>query len=99
MMSILQLPLLFIPIFYLGWKSHLVGYAFTNTLLFGLLLILGHIPRIIMYFSPEGISAYPSAVGFYGGLAINSFGIPVGFYGSYLALRLAWQKKVNQSVD
>jgi hypothetical protein len=99
MMSIVQLPIVFVPILYLGWKSYLVSYAFINGLVFGLLFYMGHIPRIMMYFSPEGISAYPSAIGFYGGLLINTLGISVAFYGSYLALRLAWKRKYNHPAD
>ncbi|QHJ87743.1 hypothetical protein EYZ66_05270 [Aequoribacter fuscus] len=99
MVSIVQLPIIVLPILYLGWKSYLVSYAFINGLVFGLLFYMGHIPRIMMYFSPEGISAYPSAIGFYGGMLINTFGIPVAFYGSYLALRLAWKRKYNHPVD
>jgi len=98
MASIVQLPIIVLPILYLGWKSHIVSYAFINGLAFGVLFHLAYLPRIIMYFSPEGISSYPSVVGWYGGILINTFGIPIGFYGSYLALRLAWKKKANQSV-
>jgi hypothetical protein len=88
----------FFPILYLGWKSHLVSYGVINGLAIGLVFYTGYLFRITMYLSPEGISAYPSAVGWYVGFLINTFGIPVGFYGSYLALRLAWKKKSTHPV-
>jgi hypothetical protein len=80
---------IFFPILYLGWQSHLVSYGLINGLAMGLVFYTGYLFRITMYFSPEGISAYPSAVGWYVGFLINTFGIPVGFYGSYLALSLS----------
>jgi hypothetical protein len=85
----------FFPILYLGWKAHLVSYGVINGLAIALVFYTGYLFRITMYLSPEGISAYPSAVGWYVGFLINTFGIPVGFYGSYLALRLAWKKSTH----
>ena len=90
---------IFLPILYLGWNSHLVSYGLTNALVMGVVFYTGYLFRIIMYFSPEGISSYPSAIGWYVGFLINTFGIPVAFYGSYLALKLAWKKKSTQLVD
>ena len=88
--AILFLSIMF-PVLYLGWKSHLVSYGLINGLLMGVVFYTGYLFRITMYLSPEGIASYPSAVGWYVGFLINTFGIPVGFYGSYLALKLAWR--------
>ena len=98
-LSILLLCAIFLPILYLGWKSYLVSFGLINALVMGVVFYTGYLPRMAMYFSPEGISGYPSAVGWYVGLMINTFGIPVAFYGSYLALRMAWRIKANQLLD
>jgi hypothetical protein len=42
------------------------------------MLFTGEIPRVMMYFSPEGISDYRSAIGWCGGILINGIGIPLG---------------------
>jgi hypothetical protein len=99
MMSILSLCIIYFPLLYLGWKSYLVIYGLINGFVFGLMLFTGQIPRVMMYFSPEGISAYPSAVGWFGGILINGIGIPLGFYGSWLALSLAWGRKCKHPVE
>lgn len=83
---------IFFPILYLGWRSHFVSFGVANGLAMGLVFYSGYLFRITMYLSPEGISGYPSAAGWYIGFAINTFGIPVGFYASYLAIRMAWSK-------
>lgn len=97
--SIISLCIIYIPLLYLGWKSHLVIYGLINGFVFGMMLFTGEIPRVMMYFSPEGISAYPSAIGWFGGILINGIGIPLGFYGSFLALSLAWRQKSNHSIE
>lgn len=83
---------IFFPILYLGWKSHYIGFGVVNGLAMGLVFYTGYLFRIIMYLSPEGISDYPSAAGWYIGFLINTFGIPVGFYASYLAIKTAWNQ-------
>ena len=97
--SIISLCIIYIPLLYLGWKSHLVIYGLINGFVFGMMLFTGEIPRVMMYFSPEGISAYPSAIGWFGGILINGIGIPLGFYGSFLALSMAWRKKSNHPIE
>ncbi|RXP52517.1 hypothetical protein EC396_11145 [Lutibacter sp. HS1-25] len=98
--SIISLCVIYIPLLYLGWKSHLVTYGLINGFVFGMMLFTGEIPRIMMYFSPEGIAAYQAAaIGWLGGILINGIGIPLGFYGSFLALRMAWRKKSNHPIE
>ena len=97
--SIISLCIIYIPLLYLGWKSHLVIYGLVNAFVFGMMLFTGQIPRVMMYFSPEGISAYPSAIGWLGGILINGIGIPLGFIGSFLALRMAWRQKSNHRIQ
>jgi hypothetical protein len=97
--SIISLCIIYIPLLYLGWKSYLVTYGLVIGFVFGMMLFTGQIPRVMMYFSPEGISAYPSAIGWLGGILINGIGIPLGFLGSFLALRMAWKNKVNHSIQ
>jgi hypothetical protein len=97
--SIISLCLIYIPLLYLGWKSHLVVYGLVIGFVFGMMLFMGQIPRVMMYFSPEGISAYPSVIGWFGGILINGIGIPLGFYGSFLALSMAWSQKSNHPIE
>jgi hypothetical protein len=97
--SIISLCIIYIPLLYLGWKSHLVIYGLINGFVFGMMLFTGEIPRVMMYFSPEGIAAYPSAIGWFGGILINGIGIPLGFYGSFLALSMAWRQKSNHPIE
>jgi len=97
--SIISLCIIYIPLLYLGWKSHLVIYGLINGFVFGMMLFTGEIPRVMMYFSPEGIAAYPSAIGWFGGILINGIGIPLGFYGSFLALSMAWSQKSNHPIE
>ena len=97
--SIISLCIIYIPLLYLGWKSHLVVYGLVIGFVFGMMLFTGQIPRVMMYFSPEGISVYPSAIGWLGGILINGIGIPLGFFGSFLALRMAWRQKSNHTIQ
>ena len=81
---------IFIPIIYIGWRSHYLAYGILNGICISLIFYKGYLFQVLAIFQPDGLSAFPSVPAWFAGVAINTLGVPLGFYTSYLALKLAF---------
>ena len=80
---------IFIPIIYIGWRSHYLAYGILNGICISLIFYKGYLFQVLAIFQPDGLAAFPSVPAWVAGVAINTLGVPLGFYLSYRALKLA----------